>query len=207
MARYPFVHPYAFFLWNFFYKIHSTNILCPCCTFSLLYSFHVSLFPLVSSSCTLFMLNFFVLHSFSVGLSSWSTASMFPFFCITPFLFYFFHFLCFLRVSRFPCFTFLSCFIFMLFSFHIAIFPCSTPFMFCYFLVDFFCVALFLFCTIFILHPFYYVTRYSYYSFSVLHYFHVVFLWCTLFILHFFVFHSLHAVLSCVKFSQSRFLF
>ena len=132
---------------------------------------------------------------------------MFPFFCITPFLFYFFHFLCFLRVSRFPCFTFLSCSIFMLFSFHIAIFPCSTPFMFCYFLVDFFCVALFLFCTIFILYPFYYVTRYSYYSFSVLHYFHVVFLWCTLFILHFFVFHSLHAVLSCVKFSQSRFLF
>ena len=177
---------------QFFSKFYSLTILCSCCTSSLLYSFHVSLFPmLVFSCCTILMLNFFVLHPFSVGLSSWCTVSMMPFYCLAHFLFYFFHFSCFLCVARFPCFTFLSCFssccfLFILHFFRIALFS--------YFAVStlpFSHVALFLCCIIFIL------LLCSCYSFPVLHYFHVA-LFSVLHYFHtvFFVLHSFHIALS-----------
>ena len=127
------MHSCALFFYNCFAMSPCHYIVCLCCTFYVLHSFHVLLFPMYTfSCCTLFMLNFF----YTTLFSCWNFFALHSFY-VALFLFFVLHSFC---VALPSCFSFsvLRTFHAVLFSYwslsmlhflDVALSPCYTTFM------------------------------------------------------------------------------
>ena len=132
------MHSCALFFYNCFAMSPCHYILCLCCTFCVLHSFHILLFPMYTfSCCTLFMLNFF----YTTLFSCWNFFTLHSFY-VALFLFFVLHSFC---VALPSCYI-----LFMFLFFRVAHFSCCT-----FFLLEPFDVTLSLCCSFPVLHYFY----------------------------------------------------